>query len=222
MIHLIDDDPLLLETTRLLLEQLHLDSIVYQSAEDFLEQNKSLKFDRMRGCIVSDIQMPGMGGLDCQKILKQKNCALPIIFISGYADVQIAVKAMRRGAFNVLEKPVRHSLLLDAIKGAVQKNEAFLDVQIQTDINNSSLKSLTTRETEVLALVVEGLPNKLIADKLNICQRTVEVHRAKIMEKMDAKNIVTLVRKVFSAQSGPDKTLNSLLPNDKKDSAIIN
>ena len=217
-IHLIDDDPLLLETTRLLLVELRQDNIVYSSAESFLEQHKGARLDRMRGCIVSDIQMPGIGGLGCQKTLKQLGCSLPIIFISGYADVQIAVKAMRKGAFDVLEKPVRHRFLIEAINSALLKNKEFLENQLQMDASNASLRLLTDRETEVLGLILEGLPNKLIAANLDICQRTVEVHRANIMEKMQAKNTVTLVQKVFSAQGTflPDSEFTSdLAPSNK-------
>jgi FixJ family two-component response regulator len=200
-IHVIDDDPLLLETTRLLLVELRLDNKVYQSADNFLEKHKGQRLDRMRGCIISDIQMSGVGGLEFQKILKQMDCSLPIIFISGYADIQIAVKAMRKGAFNFLEKPVRHSALIETINNALLKNIEYLESQLITEASSASLQSLTARETEVLGAILEGLPNKLIAANLNICKRTVEVHRAKIMEKMGATNTVTLVQKVIYAQN---------------------
>lgn len=201
VIHLIDDDPLLLETTRLLFVELRLDNMVYSSAENFLEQHKGQRLDRMRGCLISDIQIPGMGGLECQKILNQLACSLPIIFISGYADVQIAVKAMKKGAFHFLEKPLRHSLLIEAINSALLQNKKFLDRQLRADVNRASLQSLTVREAEVLEAILEGLPNKRIAANLDICQRTVEVHRANIMGKMDAKNTATLVKNVFYAHS---------------------
>lgn len=160
------------------------------SADEFFDAYKP----GSRGCILLDIRMPGVSGLEMQKMLKKKNIDLPVIILTGHGDVQIAVHAMKAGAIDFVEKPFNNELLLDSIQRAVDEN---LRASINT-VNRAHvgelLEHLTPREREVLELVVAGQTNKGVARHLQISERTVEIHRAKVMEKMQARSLAELVR----------------------------
>jgi FixJ family two-component response regulator len=174
----------------LLLKSVHIDHQVFNSADEFLEL-----FDgNDNGCLVLDIRMPGLGGLELQEKLIESDIALPIIFITGHGDIPMAVEAMQKGAFDFIQKPFRDQELLDRIGDALntaleRRSERALKRDVQTRIN-----TLTKREHEVLDLVVTGKPNKIIAHELGVSQRTIEIHRARVMEKMAARSLAELVR----------------------------
>lgn len=147
-----------------------------------------------RGCILLDIRMPGVSGLELQRMLKKKNIDLPVIILTGHGDVQIAVHAMKAGAVDFIEKPFNNELLLDSIQRTVDENLRASVSSINLAYVADLLEHLTPREREVLDLVVAGQTNKGVARHLQISERTVEIHRAKVMEKMQARSLAELVR----------------------------
>ncbi|MEM7250416.1 MAG: response regulator FixJ [Pseudomonadota bacterium] len=190
IVFIVDDD----DEVRDSLEDL-IDSVGYQtekfgSAADFLAG-----FDPSRsGCLVLDIRMPGMSGLELQERLNEEGISLPIIFITGHGDVPMAVEAMRRGAVDFIQKPFRDQDLLDRVNAALAEGvEKQRDSEAIREITGK-VDSLTPRERQVLDMVVEGKANKVIAIDLDVSQRTVEVHRANVMDKMQARSLADLVR----------------------------
>ena len=148
----------------------------------------------LRGCLILDIRMPGMSGLELQERLCELNSSLPIIFITGHGDIPMAVRAMQRGAVDFIQKPFRDQELLDRINDALEKGtltQAVKEEQLEFDKN---LVTLTQREREVMEMIVNGKANKVIAIDLGLSQRTVELHRARVMEKMKARALADLVR----------------------------
>ena len=189
-VFIVDDD----DEVRDSLEDL-IDSVGYQtekfaSAAEFLAA-----FDPAKpGCLVLDIRMPGMSGLELQERLNEHGSALPIIFITGHGDVPMAVEAMRRGAADFIQKPFRDQDLLDRIREALKTDKERREQQEQHHKVADRVGKLTNREREVFDLVVTGKPNKVIAYELGVSQRTVEIHRARVMEKMQARSLADLVK----------------------------
>lgn len=163
----------------------------FASAQEFLDAKPQSVGP---ACLVLDIRMPGLTGLDLQKELQAAKAILPIIFITGYGDIPISVKAMKAGAVDFLPKPVQAADLLHAIKQAIARAVRNRAEQEELDGVQSRLKKLTPREREVMALVVSGMPNKLIAFELGTVEKTIKVHRARVMEKMQAGSLAELVR----------------------------
>jgi FixJ family two-component response regulator len=162
----------------------------FATADDFLE-----RFDNYNaGCLVLDIRMPGLSGLELQERLLELGVAMPIIFITGHADVPMAVQAMQKGAFAFIQKPFRDQELLEHISEAMVAGGLERKKQETRSAVEARLKTLTRREREVMDLVLTGKPNKVIAFELGVSQRTVEVHRARVMEKMEARSLADLVR----------------------------
>jgi two-component system response regulator FixJ len=189
-VYIVDDDQAIRHAMSLLLKSVDIDHQVFNSADEFLE----LFNGNDNGCLVLDIRMPGLGGLELQEKLIESDNALPIIFITGHGDIPMAVEAMQKGAFDFIQKPFRDQELLDRISEALntareRQSERALKHNVQERIN-----TLTKREHEVLDLVVTGKPNKIIAHELGVSQRTIEIHRARVMEKMAAKSLAELVR----------------------------
>jgi RNA polymerase sigma factor (sigma-70 family) len=154
-------------------------------------QNES---QRRAGCLVLDIRMPGLGGLELQQELTARGNALPVLFITGHGDVPMAVEAMQKGAVDFIQKPFRDQELLDRIRDALTTDKR-LRAELEQQANVAQrLDKLTKREREVFDLVVTGKPNKLIAYELGVSQRTIEIHRARVMDKMQAKSLADLVR----------------------------
>jgi FixJ family two-component response regulator len=174
---------------------------IFDSAAEFLEQFS----EETAGCVVLDIRMPGMGGLELQQELAKRGSSLPIIFVTGYGDVPMAVEAMQKGAFDFIEKPFRDQELLDRIADALSANDARRSLLLEAGLVAEHAKRLTNREREVMDLVVSGKPNKVIAHELDVSQRTVEIHRARVMEKMEATSLADLVRMALSAESWPGR-----------------
>ncbi len=189
-VFIVDDDPAVRNAMQLLLRSVGRASELFASAEDFLAC-----YDRDRaGCLVLDIRMPGLSGLELQDRLLALGSSIPVIFITGHADVPMAVDAMQKGAFDFIEKPVRDQELLERISEALsvdrqQRSRQELLAEIEARVS-----SLTRREREVMDLIVAGKANKVVAWELGTSQRTVEIHRARVMDKMQARSLAELVR----------------------------
>ena len=192
-IFVVDDDSAVRDSLKLLLRSVGQAVETFGSGQEFLDGYN----DDRAGCLVLDIRMPGMSGLELQQKLNERHSILPIIFITGHGDVPMAVEAMQAGAVDFIQKPFRDQDLIDRINQALEKdnnNRAALGER--NDIRRR-LETLTPREREVLDLVVHGKANKVIAGDLKLSQRTVEIHRARVMEKMQASSLAHLVRMVL-------------------------
>lgn len=186
----IDDDSEIRVTIADLLESVGLNVVLFGSVQEFMKQNVP---DRP-GCMVLDVRLPGQSGLDFQDDLVRANVRLPIIFISGHADVSMSVRAMKAGALEFLTKPVRHQDLLDAIQSAIGQDRARREKERNAHATQSAFETLTPREREVMALVVAGRPNMQIAAVMGISMTTVKMYRGQIMRKMGALSLAELVR----------------------------
>lgn len=195
-VFIVDDDLAVRDAIRWLMEQVKLKVQVFASADEFLANY----IPGTRGCIILDIRMPGMSGLELQERLKASKALIPIIIITGHGDVPIAVRAMKGGAIEFLQKPFNDQLLLDTVQSALSTYAEIWDQEARRQECNKNLSSLTKREMEVLNLLRTGKPNKLIATALNISVRTVEGHRATIMAKTGAKSLGALIE-MLHAQS---------------------
>jgi|TARA_B110000211_G_C13974479_1_gene506470 FixJ family two-component response regulator len=189
-VFLIDDDEAVRDAMGMLLESSGLPYRSFACASDFLDNYSN----DLRGCLVLDIRMPNMDGLELQSILNGQNSTLPIIFITGHGDIPMAVEAMRLGALDFMRKPINELNLLQAINQALG-HETDIRKQIY-DIQQSTLKfeALTQREQQIFERVANGQANKSIAFDLGISERTVEVHRAQVMKKLNVKTLAQLVR----------------------------
>ncbi len=194
-VFIVDDDPAIRFAMQALMDSVNLDHEIFASADEFLEKVT----DQRPGCLVLDIRMPGLGGLELQEELIKRGNTLPIIFITGHGDVPMAVDAMQKGAVDFIQKPFRDQELLDRIREALATDEERREAQQHHAEVSSRLNRLTNREREVFDLVVTGKPNKVIAYELGVSQRTVEIHRARVMEKMQARSLADLVRMHMTA-----------------------
>lgn len=198
IVYVVDDDDAVRDSLLELLDSVGITGVGYASARDFLSGFN----EASDGCLVLDIRMPGMSGLELQKQLLESNTSLPIIFITGHGDVPMAVDAMKRGAFEFIQKPFRDQDLLDAINSALENSGKEKHSNSERQQTLKRIESLTEREKEVLDWVVNGHPNKVIASELGISQRTVENHRAHVMEKMSVRTTANLIKQVLLASSG--------------------
>jgi two-component system, LuxR family, response regulator FixJ len=197
VVHLIDDDDGVRQSLAFLLATSGFAVRVYESAIAFLDAAATLQ----PGCIITDVRMPGIDGLELQRQLKARRIGLPVIVMTGHGDVPLAVEAMKAGAVDFIEKPFGDETLLSAIRIAIdrQTRSARRDDEVAT--TQTRLDTLSARELEVLDGLIAGRPNKTIAYDLNISARTVEVHRANLMAKMGAASLSELVRMVFVVRS---------------------
>ncbi|MDH3228035.1 MAG: response regulator, partial [Thermoleophilia bacterium] len=182
IVFVVDDDEAVRLSLSLLLDSVGLQSECYPSAVEFLEVYDA---DR-RGCLLLDIRMPSMGGLELQARLGELHSTLPIIFLTGHADVPLAVRAMQAGAFDFLEKPFNDQQLLDRVHAALEHHTRDRRGLRERQAIRERFDRLTPREGEVMKLIVDGHLNKIVADRLAISERTVEIHRARVMSKMEA------------------------------------
>jgi two-component system response regulator FixJ len=190
IVFIVDDDEAVRSSLRLLLKSVGQVPVALGSAREFLD-----KYDPAQpGCLVLDVRMPEMSGLELQEKLNLRGAVIPVIFITGHGDVPMAVEAMQAGAFDFLQKPFRDQDLIDRIQRALEKDRANRAGLNERSLIREHLESLTPREREVLALVTSGKPNKIMAAELGVSQRTVEIHRARVMEKMSASSLAQLVR----------------------------
>jgi two-component system response regulator FixJ len=194
-VHVIDDDDAARDSLEFLLRAAKIGVRTYDSATAFLDV---LPADGA-GCVVTDVRMPGLSGVDLLRQLKERGCRMPVIVMTGHGDIQLAVEAMKIGAADFLEKPFDDGVLLASVKSALGQLEK--DAQRETELSdlNRKLSTLSTREREVLEGLVAGKPNKIIAFDLGISPRTVEIYRAHVMTKMNAGSLSELVRMALLA-----------------------
>ncbi len=186
--HLVDDDEAIRDALSWLLQSRGIPCTTYASAETFLAAWNS----KLAGCVVLDMRMSGMSGLDCFDKLREQNSCLPVIFLTGHGDVPLAVNTLKKGAFDFFEKPLNDNELATRIEEAMELDARQRLANATVDSLNTRLSSLTTRERQIMELVLAGKFNKVIADELNISMRTVEVHRANLFDKMQVKTAVEL------------------------------
>ncbi|HET8849499.1 MAG TPA: response regulator FixJ [Marinobacter sp.] len=195
-VYVVEDDEAVRDSLELLLKSDGKPVKAYESANAFLKDYS----DKMAGCIVLDIRMPGMDGMELQKKLNDKHSILPIIFVTGHGDVPMAVDAMKEGAVDFIQKPYREEALLEKIEAALVQD---LDQRKSLDEKQEivrRVKSLTPREREIMDRMIAGQANKVIAIELEISQRTVEIHRSRVMHKMGTHSLAHLVRMVLSVK----------------------
>jgi len=194
-VFIVDDDPAIRFAMQALMDSVNIEHEIFPSGDEFLETSN----DQRAGCLVLDIRMPGLGGLELQEELIKRGSTLPIIFITGHGDVPMAVDAMQKGAVDFIQKPFRDQDLLDRIREAIKTDQERREEQQRHAEVAERLGRLTNREREVFDLVVTGKPNKVIAYELGVSQRTVEIHRARVMEKMQARSLADLVKMHMTA-----------------------
>ena len=194
-VYIVDDDEAVRHSVRFLIRSVGLPAQVYASAQEFLAA-----YDRRDpGCLLLDVRMPGMSGLDLQQELNRRGATIPVVFITGHGDVPMAVEAMQQGAFDFLQKPFRDQDLLDRVQRALARDaESRARLAARAEIR-ARLATLTPRETEVMQLITRGKANKVVGAELGVSQRTVEIHRAHVMEKMRANSLAELVRMVLDS-----------------------
>ncbi|MBL8482377.1 MAG: response regulator transcription factor [Rhodocyclaceae bacterium] len=197
-VHIVDDEADVREALALLVRSVGLVAASYASAYDFLQRYRP----GGASCAVLDVRMPGMSGLDLQEKLKRDGIELPIIFMTGHGDVPMAVRAMRAGALDFIEKPFNDQEMLDRIQAAIARDARDRDEAAEMRRMAARQAELTPREREVMALIVAGRLNKQIADELGLSTRTVELHRAHVMEKMQAESLSHLVRMALALEGG--------------------
>src|SRR5271170_3181527 len=192
-VFVVDDDEGVRNSMRFLLKSVGLATRVLPSASEFLDTYKPSQ----PGCLVLDVRMPGMSGLELQRQLNLRGAVIPVIFITGHGDIPMAVEAMQQGAFDFLQKPFRDQDLIDRIQRALERDSRSRTALAQRARILERLESLTPREQQVMSLMTRGMPNKVMAAELGVSQRTVEIHRARVMEKSDAASLAQLVRMVM-------------------------
>ena len=198
-VHVVDDDDAVRSSLRLLLKSVGLPTVAHASAHEFLAAWDG----DQPGCLVLDVRMPGMSGIELQAELNQRGAIIPVIFISGHGDIPMAVEAIQHGAFDFLQKPFRVQDLIDRVQRALASDAEHRQLLQQRETLRQRFDLLTPREQEVLQLVTQGKANKVMAGDLGVSQRTVEIHRARVMEKMGAQSLAQLVRMVLEL----DKTV---------------
>ncbi len=191
LVYVVDDDPALRDSLKWLLDSVGLDARTYANAQDFFA---AWRDEGRPACLLLDVRMPGMGGLQMQHRLPEHGIELPVIVITGHGDVPMAVAAMKQGALDFIEKPFNDQSLLDSVHNALVRDRARRELLARRRGIHEYYASLTPREREVMALVVRGMPNKAIADALQVSRKTVEVHRAKVMDKMQAESLSELIQ----------------------------
>ncbi|MFQ5423046.1 MAG: response regulator transcription factor [Phycisphaerae bacterium] len=196
LVFVVDDDAAMRKSLRFLIESVGLAVRTFDSAHSFLDGCD----EQQRGCLVLDVRMPGMSGLELQDVLAQRKIQFPIIIITGHGEVPMAVKAIQAGAMDFIEKPFSDQVLLDRIQKAIAQDRVNREERTRRDGAVRLAARLTPRERQVMALVVAGLPNKQIAAKLGLSQKTIEVHRAHVMSKMETESLPDLVREAQLAE----------------------
>jgi two-component system response regulator FixJ len=200
LIHLVDDDEAIRKSASFMLKTSGFQVKTYESGVELLKAANQLE----AGCILLDIRMPGMDGLEVQQALREKGVALPVIIMTGHGDVSLAVQAMKAGAIDFIEKPFEKAVLMSAIDQAferLRRAETNRDLAKEAAVR---IRSLTTREKEVLDGLAKGLPNKTIAYDLSISPRTVEIHRANLMSKLAVRSLSEALRIAFAAEGSSD------------------
>ena len=195
--HIIDDDEAIRDALQWQFRTRGVACRIWPGAEAFLAAWQP----EWRGCIVLDIRMEGMSGLECFDVLIERNCTLPVIFITGHGDVPMAVSALKKGAFDFIEKPFNDNDLIEHVQRAFERDAASQQAAADRDTVEARLATLTAREREVMELILEGKFNKVIADDLSISMRTVEAHRSRVFDKMQVRSAVELAQMLTTLRS---------------------
>jgi two-component system, LuxR family, response regulator FixJ len=195
-VHVVDDDGAIRDSLRVLLEASGFAVRTHDSAKAFMAATPGLA-----GCVLTDVRMPEIDGLELQRQLNERGVRLPVIVMTGQGDIPIAVRAMKAGAVDFLEKPFGEEQLLDAVRRALAQGKQRQENELAAAVAAGRLAALTPREREVLDLLVVGLPTKAIGNELGASPRTIEVHRARIFEKLQAHSLPELVRLVLAARA---------------------
>ncbi|MFT5776045.1 response regulator transcription factor [Hyphomonas sp.] len=203
LIHLVDDDEAVRHSASFMLRHAGFTVKTYADGVIFLESAQQAEL----GCILLDVQMPHMDGLEVQQRLNDLGISLPVIVLTGHGDVEVAVKAMKAGAVDFVEKPYEKQMLLAALTRAFERLDARSHKDVLTDEAKGRIERLTPRERDVLGGLVDGFTNKMIAETLDISPRTVEIHRANLMEKLDAPSLSSVLRIAFAAGVGMDSAV---------------
>ena len=190
VVFVVDDDPAVRESLEVLLQSAGLASRAYSNAQEFLDERPG----DIIGCLIVDIRMPGLSGLELQEELNRRGSRLPLIILTGHGDVPAAVQALKAGAADFLQKPFNPQSLLDLVEEALNRHTRIRDADARRAEIASRLDTLTPREREVMALIVRGNANKVVALDLGISERTVELHRSRVMKKMRTRSLANLAR----------------------------
>ena len=190
VVFVVDDDPSVRSSLKFLLSTVGLEAETFNSADSFLRKKPA----DVPSCLVLDVRLPGLSGLDFQRELAARNIRLPIVFLTGHGDIPMSVRAIKAGAVEFLTKPFRDQDLLDAVRVALDRDRARREQEKEVTDIQRRFDSLTSREQEVISMVVTGMLNKQIADQLGTAESTVKVQRSRAMEKMKAESLIDLVR----------------------------
>ena len=202
VVFVIDDDPSVRSSLKFLLSTVGLQAETFESADSFLRR----KAPDIPCCLVLDVRLPGLSGLDFQRELAARNTRVPIIFLTGHGDIPMSVRAMKAGAVEFLTKPFRDQDLLDAVRIALDRDRSRREQDKEVTILQQRFDSLTSREQEVISMVVSGMLNKQIADQLGTAESTVKVQRSRAMEKMQAESLVDLIRMIEKLKGPSGRT----------------
>jgi RNA polymerase sigma factor (sigma-70 family) len=197
VVFVVDDDPSVRSSLKFLMSSVGLQVESFDSADALLQR----KLPDAPSCLVLDVRLRGLSGLDFQRELAARNCHMPIIFITGHGDIPMSVRAMKAGAVEFLTKPFRDQDLLDAVRIALEKDRGRRERKKEVSDLKERFNSLTPREQKVISLVVSGMLNKQIADQLGTAENTVKVHRSRAMEKMQAQSVAELVKMIDKLES---------------------
>jgi FixJ family two-component response regulator len=200
-VFIVDDDRSMRQAIQDLVESVGLRAVAFATGQDFLRREST----DGPSCLVLDVRLPQMSGLDFQRQLAETGVQIPIVFITAHGDIPMSVRALKSGAVEFLTKPFRDQDLVDAIQQALQRDSATRQQQTETDGLNQRYQSLTAREREVMTFVVSGMLNKQIASEIGASEATVKIHRGRVMQKMQAGSIVELVRMADKLKLSPRK-----------------
>jgi len=195
LVYVVDDDPGMLDSTVWLLESVGLKALPFTSGREFLEHCDP----SLNACVLLDVRMPGMGGLNVQEELRQRDIRLPLIFVSGHADVPIVVRAFKVGAVDFIEKPYNEQLLLDSVQQALSRADNHQNQSAGQARVQRLLESLTPREKDVLLPLVQGYTNREIAEQLGVSIKTIDLYRSRVMKRMQAEHLPELVGMAIAA-----------------------
>lgn len=198
VIYVVDDDDAMRQSLAALVGSMGYQVNAYSSADTFLSEFDNNTF----GCVILDVRMPGMSGVELLEWLRERGVSIPVVVITAFGDVPTAVRAMHAGAADFLEKPFRDQELLDLIHRCLKDHRKVLVNQLKTEQVQERMALLTPREQEVMSMVVKGQANRQVAEVLGLSTRTVEIHRARVMEKMQASSLAELVRMVLHVEEG--------------------
>jgi len=198
-VYVVDDEPEVRDALALLMRSVALKSVAFPSAQAFLATYQG---DTLPACLLLDLRMPGMSGLDLFGELRNRGSRMPAVIMTGHGEVSVAVRAMKAGVFDFIEKPFKDQALLDLVQQALNQCSQTRDDELRRSDIEKRMRTLTPREREVMGLVVQGKLNKVIAYDLGLSTRTVELHRARVMEKMQARTFSDLVRMAMALEAG--------------------